>query len=54
MMLDVNSPLSTLKLSCDAALVSDGMRDIRLKDALETVQDDFDFALIDCPPQNVI
>jgi chromosome partitioning protein len=42
---------SNINLSgAELELVSDGMRDIRLKDALETVQDSFDFALIDCPP----
>lgn len=31
-------------------LVSDGMRDIRLKEAISRIKDDFDFILIDCPP----
>lgn len=31
-------------------LVTDGMRDIRLKEAIATVQGEFDFILIDCPP----
>lgn len=31
-------------------LVSDGMRDIRLKEKITPIKDDFDFILIDCPP----
>lgn len=31
-------------------LVSDGMRDIRLKEAIAPIKDDFDFILVDCPP----
>jgi chromosome partitioning protein len=31
-------------------LVTDGMRDVRLKEALAFYQSDFDFILIDCPP----
>jgi chromosome partitioning protein len=31
-------------------LVTDGMRDIRLKEKIAPIRDDFDFILIDCPP----
>jgi chromosome partitioning protein len=31
-------------------LVTDGMRDLRLKEAIAPCGDDFDFILIDCPP----
>jgi chromosome partitioning protein len=42
---------SNINLSgAELELVSDGMRDIRLKEALAPIQDDFDFVIIDCPP----
>lgn len=42
---------SQLKLSdAEQELVTAYMRDVRLKDALESVTDQYDFILIDCPP----
>lgn len=45
-LLPANIQLSGAELE----LVADGMRDIRLKQALEPVQNQYDFILIDCPP----
>jgi chromosome partitioning protein len=40
-----------LKLSdAEQELVTAYMRDTRLKDALESIQDQYDFILVDCPP----
>ncbi len=45
--------LAPANISLSAAelfLVNADMRDIRLKDALEPISNDYDFILIDCPP----
>ncbi len=41
-----NISLSTAEMQ----LVSASMRDFRLKEAIEPIEDDYDFILIDCPP----
>jgi chromosome partitioning protein len=42
---------SSINLSAtELALVNADMRDVRLKDALSSVTDQYDFILIDCPP----
>jgi chromosome partitioning protein len=42
---------SNIKLSgAELELVTADMRDLRLVDTVSTVQDDYDFILIDCPP----
>ncbi|MGK7875408.1 MAG: ParA family protein [Xenococcaceae cyanobacterium] len=42
---------SNINLSAaELSLVNADMRDLRLKDALEPIKEDYDFILIDCPP----
>ncbi|MDV3002592.1 MAG: Chromosome partitioning protein ParA (plasmid) [Chroococcopsis gigantea SAG 12.99] len=44
------SPSSTILSTTEMQLVSAEMRDLRLKQAIEPILDDYDFILIDCPP----
>ncbi|AFZ61388.1 ParA family protein [Anabaena cylindrica FACHB-243] len=44
------APANRLLSGAEMQLVSAAMRDLRLKEALEPVQDSYDFILIDCPP----
>lgn len=44
------SPSNLALAGAEIELMRDGMRDIRLKNALAPIQDDYDFILIDCPP----
>lgn len=43
-------PSDIVLAGAEYELASDGLRDLRLKNALESVRDDYDFILIDCPP----
>ncbi|MBE9019923.1 ParA family protein [Chroococcidiopsidales cyanobacterium LEGE 13417] len=44
------APSSRILSGAEMQLVSASMRDLRLREALEPVQDSYDFILIDCPP----
>ena len=43
-------PANRLLSAAEMQLVSASLRDFRLKDALELVQDQYDYILLDCPP----
>jgi chromosome partitioning protein len=43
-------PTNRLLSGTEMQLVSAAMRDLRLKEAIEPVQDNYDFILVDCPP----
>lgn len=44
------TPSSISLSAAELALVNADLRDVRLKEALEPIRDDYDFILIDCPP----
>lgn len=44
------APANINLAGAEQELITDGMRDIRLKEAIATVADQFDICLIDCPP----
>jgi chromosome partitioning protein len=44
------APASRVLSGAEMQLVSAAMRDLRLKEAIEPIQDEYDFILIDCPP----
>lgn len=44
------APSSRILSGAEMQLVSAAMRDLRLKEAIEPIQDSYDFILIDCPP----
>ncbi|MDV2998240.1 MAG: Sporulation initiation inhibitor protein Soj [Chroococcidiopsis sp. SAG 2025] len=44
------APSNRILSGAEMQLVSASMRDLRLREAIEPVQDSYDFVLIDCPP----
>ncbi|MBW4567208.1 MAG: ParA family protein [Tolypothrix carrinoi HA7290-LM1] len=44
------APTNTTLSTAEMLLVNAELRDFRLKEAIEPIQDDYDFILIDCPP----
>ncbi len=44
------APSNRILSGAEMQLVSAAMRDLRLKEAIEPIQDSYDFILIDCPP----
>lgn len=44
------APTNTTRCTAEMQLVNADLRDFRLKYAIEPIQEDYDFILIDCPP----